>query len=98
MISYVLLKVHEVFIKVVRTFLGQIAAPKSGKTVAPPASTSLICHEERLLTSAFQALQHGMSSVFYNFVVEEKNNDYIIQNMGVILKTWIQILPKIKVN
>lgn len=24
------------------TFLGQIAAPKSGKTVAPPASTSLI--------------------------------------------------------
>ena len=25
------------------TFLGLIAAPKSGKTVAPPASTSLIC-------------------------------------------------------
>lgn len=24
------------------TFLGQIAAPRSGKTVAPPASTSLI--------------------------------------------------------
>lgn len=24
------------------TFLGQITAPKSGKTVAPPASTSLI--------------------------------------------------------